>query len=126
MYYPDLSPFEYNAAYSGLSVGWLDAEHSFPTGDVPAGFLDALFAIIASGDFTRCAAAGIHTCKICDSRQVVYERNGGEVMVGNSEIAIRYDGVDFIAPTLIYHYVEAHKYRPPAPFVQGVLTHAPR
>ena len=122
MHYADLTPFEYNSAYVGLNVGWLDGDHSFPTGDVPAGFLDALFAVIASGDYTRCAAAGAHMCNICDSRQAIYEHNGDEIMVGNSEIAIPHEGVNYIAPSLIYHYVESHRYLPPEAFVRGVLA----
>lgn len=126
MYYADLTPFDYNSCYTGLSVGWLDAVHPFPTGTVAAGFLDALFAVIASGDFTRCAAAGVHLCELCESRQAVYERNGQEIVVGDAEIAVPQEGIEYVAPTLIYHYVEAHHYLPPEPFVQGVLAAAAR
>ena len=121
MYYPDLSPFEYNSAYSGLNVGWLDGDHDFPTGDPPDGFVDALFSVIGSHEFTQCASPGTHRCGICLSDEVVFERNGDEIYVGNAEIAVPFDGVDYIAPTLIYHYVLSHGYIPPAPFIQGVL-----
>ena len=124
MHYADLTPFEYNSAYSGLNVGWLDSAHEFPTGVVPHGFLAALFGVIASGDHTRCAAAGGHVCNLCDSRQAIYELDGDEIMVGNTEISVPYDGTDYIAPTLIYHYVQSHDYLPPEPFIRGVIEAA--
>lgn len=124
MYYEDLTPFEYHPAYSGLNIGWLDGQHPFPTGESTPEFLDPLFGVIQSGDFTRCAAAGTHTCEICGSRDVIFERNGEEIFVGNTEISIPCDGIHYIAPSLIYHYVADHHYLPPDPFVRGVVKAA--
>ncbi|MCX7805518.1 MAG: hypothetical protein N3A38_10060 [Planctomycetota bacterium] len=35
------------------------------------------------------------------------------------------DGKIYAAPTLIYHYVVAHKYRPPQEFIDAVMTCEP-
>ena len=124
MYFADLTPFAYNSAYQGLNVGWIDGEHPFPQGDVPDGFLDALFDLIASGELTRCVAAGHHSCEVCESPQAIFERHGEELLLGNFEIAVPYEGDVYVAPSLVYHYVEAHQYLPPEPFVQGVIQRA--
>lgn len=124
MYYQDLSEFEYHSAYTGLNVGWLDGEHDFPLATPSTEFLDALFAVIESGKFTKCAAAGVHLCELCNSRELVVDRNGGEIFMGNTEIEITSRDMNFIAPSLVYHYVSEHNYSPPEPFIQGVINAA--
>ena len=124
MYYEDLTPYEYNSAYKGLNVGWLDGSHEFSTGRPPKGLLDAIFKAVASGKLSRCACAGFHTCEICGTKKVVFKRRGAEIIVGTSEIAVEYNGETFVAPSLIYHYVRTHKYLPPEPFVSGMLLFA--
>jgi len=124
MYYKDLTPFEYNSAYTGLNIGWLNGSHSFPTGDPSEGFLDLLFATVSSGEYTRCAASGFHVCEICHRREVIAQLDGKEIVMGNTEIAIPFDGVEYVAPSLIYHYVKLHRYLPPDPFIKGVMATA--
>lgn len=124
MYYADLTDFEYNTFYTGLNVGWLDGEHEFETKKPTSAFINALFAVIASGQFSRCAAAGLHSCEICGDRENMAERKGEAICLGNTEIAIPFEGVDYIAPSLVFHYVDAHSYLPPKPFVRGVIEAA--
>ena len=48
---------------------------------------------------------------------------GEQISVGNGEIHIPGPhGVTFVAPTLIYHYVKAHQYVPPADFINSVIA----
>jgi hypothetical protein len=57
------------------------------------------------------------------SRSNVARRRGGERLIGNAEIRVfgEYETI-YAAPTLIYHYVSEHHYKPPVEFVRAVLT----
>jgi hypothetical protein len=51
---------------------------------------------------------GVHTCELCGSFKA-----GGNLGVPG-------DGVLYVAPEMIAHYVSAHGYLPPDEFVQAV------
>jgi hypothetical protein len=92
---------------------------------------------------------GVHACDLCDTPQSPYaERNGEKLLLGCAEIRVfsaessatsleraleraesgglillRRSPVPFniyAAPTLIYHYVEAHHYCPPEDFLRAL------
>lgn len=42
--------------------------------------------------------------------------------LGQAEIRVAGGDLIYAAPTLIYHYVEAHDYRPPVEFIERVLA----
>jgi hypothetical protein len=51
--------------------------------------------------------------------------DGREIALGNGEVRVRaLDDRWYTAPTLVAHYVAAHSYMPPAPFVEAVLRRA--
>lgn len=57
------------------------------------------------------------------SRSTNSTRHGRSIGVGNGEIRVAGAGGQvYAAPTLIYHYVADHHYKPPAEFVRAVLT----
>jgi hypothetical protein len=56
---------------------------------------------------------------------VTVEVGAGATYLGTAEIRVASDdGICFAAPTLIYHYVAEHGYRPPEQFVEAVLKTA--
>lgn len=133
-HYIDLTPYEYDYDESidesmgrPLNVGWLSAGQPFAQGDAPSGFLDAL---------VRCAFRpvslfrGYHTCDLCPENEqsddfMRYSFSGREVYLGNGEIRVSgSSSIVYAAPTLVVHYVEAHRYLPPEPFVASVLERA--
>ena len=74
---------------------------------------------------------GIHLCNLagCAGRPswppIALSLGGGEVILGGAEIRVpREDGVEMAAPTMVYHYVVDHRYRPPDFFVDAVLRQA--
>lgn len=96
------------------AVGWLSDEQPFAVGDVPPEFLHRL------RDFARrwCDSAtalgwasfmGWHDCELC----------GGSVASGN--FGVPYGDLLFVAPEMVPHYVEAHRYRPPDQFITALL-----
>jgi hypothetical protein len=96
------------------AVGWLSATQPFPVGDVPTEFLGRLqeFArrwrdsahALGWGSFT-----GWHDCELC----------GGSQASGN--FAVPYGDLLFVAPEMVPHYVEVHRYRPPAEFITALM-----
>src|SRR5262249_55470525 len=97
---------------------------------------------------------GCHDCDLCATPQTIHaSRNGVTLLLGTSEIIVfaresdtsvlgrrlgeaesgglfffcgsRFPFSIFVAPTLIYHYVEIHHYKPPDDFVRA-LREGPR
>ena len=122
----DLTPYSYGAAKSpeerALNVGWLVAGVDFETTTSPdPQFIDCLWRFCkVSIDQTR----GFHECEMCCSDAAnSASRNGEELLLGSAEIrVVSNDGKLYAAPNLIYHYVVAHNYSPPAEFVHAVLV----
>ncbi len=131
MYYPDLTPYQYRSesgqpAVDGvapaLNVGWIDSAYPYPQGAVP----DALVARLwAFGHTPVGLFRGFHECPFCDAdpRTYLVVRQGDDkIGMGNGEIWVfGDDGPAYAAPTLIYHYVVEHRYRPPDAFIQAIL-----
>jgi hypothetical protein len=97
------------------AVGWLSAGQPFPTGSSLPDFLARLKR------FCECWEAGIdslhwelflgpHTCELCDSFMAA-----GNIGVPAGELL-------YVAPEMVAHYVEVHRYAPPAEFVAAVMS----
>ena len=105
MFFEELSPYRYGG-FSGrsllwreLNVGWLDGAYQFAQGNI----------------CQFCSPAPEGPTRIC--------RNGREIVVGHAEIRVRGRGrISYAAPTLIYHYIEVHRYLPPQEFIESVLA----
>jgi hypothetical protein len=73
---------------------------------------------------------GFHTCDLgCESSSgfdmLEMQYLGRQVRLGNGEVRVAgSDGQHYAAPTLVAHYVAAHNYVPPEPFVDGVMCRA--
>lgn len=108
MYYPDLSRYVYlGGERNTFNVGWLDNTHPYPIGEVPEQFIERLFTCLS---ITVKLTFGGHKCELCND-----EVWGEEIRVLGS------NGIVYAAPTMIYHYVVDHHYRPPQEFIQAVL-----
>jgi hypothetical protein len=102
------------------SVGWLESGHEFPKTIPAEELLDSIW------DCCKVSVAqsrGIHECDFCPSGTSYYvERNGQKLLLGSAEIRVfGKDGVIYASPTLVYHYVSVHHYRPPDEFVQALI-----
>ncbi len=58
-------------------------------------------------------AAGFHKCELCQFE--------GEV-AGGTNLFVPGDGVLFVCPELILHYINAHGYQPPQSFCDAVMA----
>jgi hypothetical protein len=141
-YFDDLSPYRYlppdafedDERYDGwdvLSVGWLQHGRAFVTGATTDLFREALLRLCVdrSVGLTR----GFHRCDLvpCEHRGTWPPRTvhafGKQVALGSAEIRVEgANRVCYAAPNLIYHYVAAHDYQPPVPFIEAVHQQASR
>jgi hypothetical protein len=133
VHFKDLSAYAYRKdplSFGTLNVGWLAKRHRFSYGAPTQEFLDKLWKHCKiSVNLSR----GIHPCDFCaGSNCYCGERNGERLVLGAAEIRVFYPwsvpgfivgGIQiYAAPTLIYHYIEAHHYKPPDEFVDAVLN----
>jgi hypothetical protein len=116
-YHPDLST--YIAGQRELpnvrNVGWLDRQHSFPTGEVTA-LARARLRRLAKDKYTN-QSRGFHYCEFCSEE----EHRVDGVLLGSAEIWIPTDaGGYYAAPDLIVHYIESHAYQPPSSYLEAL------
>jgi hypothetical protein len=120
-YFKDLSDYEYTLAPLAHSpaknIGWLAKEHSFETAEPSAELLEVLRSYCTVQiNQTR----GLYRCPFCLMRPQV-DLRGLPFTLGSAEIRVfSENGVVYAAPNLIYHYVAAHRYHPPAEFLRAV------
>jgi hypothetical protein len=116
MHFPDLGTnTQIDEGPHVRAVGWLCAEHPFPIGDVLVEFVDRLRALCQRwGDCPEAlwwpVCAGPHECEFCH-----HYRASGNLGVPSGKVL-------FVAPEMILHYVEVHRYRPPDEFISAVLA----
>jgi hypothetical protein len=67
---------------------------------------------------------GGHDCEFCAPGSARWaERNGEKRLLGVAEIRVfSRRGHIYAAPTLIYHYVAVHHYKPPDEFLEALRT----
>lgn len=123
-YFEDLSNYVYSPEFARpgtLNVGWLDFGHYFNKTVPSEDDLDLLW------EFCEVSVAqmrGIHNCNICSGDvPIVGERRNTRLLLGTSEIRVFSNaGVVYSAPTLIFHYVSVHHYRPPEEFTSALRS----
>jgi len=128
-YFEDLSDYTY---YHGTchrpgtkNVGWLAKGEAFETKVPTDEFLDLLWK------YCKVSVAqmmGFQVCELCPPdparfKHNVAERKGETLSLGSAEIRVfAENGAIYAAPTLIYHYVLAHHYQPPEPFMTAICN----
>jgi hypothetical protein len=123
-HHPDLSPYDDlgDTPAQALRVGWISADHPFPTGDAPPGLVLALLSLVRDHPVNR--VRSWEPCTICTDPPypIVMEIEGTTLHLGDAEIRVTgEDGTVYAAPSLIAHYVAEHRYLPPAPFIDAAL-----
>jgi hypothetical protein len=129
VFFADLTPYEYGYELPRshvLNVGWLARGHAFAVGPVPETFVNALRRLTRSPENHY---RGYHACEFCPEPPLVVDADGRRVIgppgdsMGNGEIRVAgSEGIVYVAPVLVAHYIEAHHYRPPDEFVRAVMA----
>ena len=114
-FFPDLAEASMVDAGSHIrAIGWLDDEHSFPTGNSPTNFADKLRELTQKcGESIKALGwdifMGCHTCQLCGKFKA------------DLNLGVPTDELLYVAPEMILHYVEQHSYLPPQEFIDAVL-----
>ncbi|MEW6206883.1 MAG: hypothetical protein AB1631_00845 [Acidobacteriota bacterium] len=86
-------------------------------------FYDSAFGALHAGSVR---SQGFATTLAPEGPTRIY-RHGRAIGFGSGEIRVRGRGrIRYAAPTLIYHYIETHRYLPPQEFIEAVLAIAPK
>jgi hypothetical protein len=134
-YYKDLTRYEYFVEHEPLepkplNVGWLSDAHPFDIGETSQEFKERLFTFCLD-KFVVQIARGFHVCELCAPQSAErwykesesrYGKQAYWCSIGNGEIRVIDKAVVYAAPTLIYHYIVEHQYRPPDEFIDAVLS----
>lgn len=122
----DLQPCSYlpvEDTSNFLAVGWLEYGKPYNTGTVNEDFFAKLCRLIQS-PWQPFASAGVHHCTLCQfsgGSNAVYQ---GLVIPGRSgdNLFVPGTGMIYVAPIMIAHYIDAHRYQPPSDFIQAVMA----
>jgi hypothetical protein len=121
--FKDLSDYTYaNSAFGRpptKAIGWLGFGHEFSTAEPSVELLDLLSEYCS---VSIALMRGGHDCEFCPTGTArLARRKGYALLLGVSEIRVfSRDGQIYAAPTLIYHYVADHHYKPPNEFLQAL------
>jgi hypothetical protein len=125
-YFADLSDYTYHLEFcrpGTKNIGWMGRRHNFEIWNPPDEIMEKIWRYC---EISIAETRGVHECEICglDSANFA-ERNGNKILLGTSEIRV-FSGRDeiYAAPTMIYHYVQSHGYKPPDGFI-AALTDGP-
>ena len=124
MYFADLTPLMYHGDPWNtdcwhvplLAVGWLEREQLATHGDSPDQLLPRLRQHIegASDAQPHINFRGLHICTLCVQAEESLKDSHVNLLIPG-------DGKVYAAPAGIVHYIESHKYLPPAEFTEAVL-----
>lgn len=117
MFVEDLSTKTYVAQGENVrAVGWLEADHPFTRGVVPAEFLVTLKLHVAKAHQIS-FFMGYHNCSLCPKN---HEQAGiDNLLIPTADLLC-------VAPELIVHYIADHGYRPPDEFIAAVMACPPQ
>src|SRR5688572_24864380 len=84
------------------AIGWLESGKEFQLGSVDGKFLACLKEHLHDS-FVLVDFCGSHVCSLC---------SGASAPHGNGELIVPTVEVCYVAPVLVAHYIEDHRYRP--------------
>jgi hypothetical protein len=101
-------------------------------GSVPAEVVDALLHAYQRRALVSDGFAGWHDCELCPGPEawypggqvgpVIHWRGQAQRLFGHGHYLLRAGQTVYMAPALLLHYVLDHDYRPPAQFVEAVVS----
>jgi hypothetical protein len=97
------------------AIGWLSGTEAFPVGDAPDEFVGRLRDFCANWPAAVQAldwpiACGFHLCELCNE------------FYASGNIGVPANKLLFVAPEMVAHYVEQHRYLPPRQFIDAILA----
>ena len=118
MLFEDLAPYDFfspDCATVLRAIGWIERGSTYATGIVDRSVYNKLLELRKS-PWQPVAFGGRHGCDLCQ-----YESEAW----GSTNLFIPGNGVVYICPELITHYMNAHQYLPPVEFCRAVIECPP-
>ncbi len=116
-WYEDLTACDYFHDESNLTaVGWLESGRPFTQGATPKRFISRLNKLLDAA-WQPMRFRGIHDCDLC-----LFSKSRKERIAGHLNLFIPWETKVLVAPELIRHYIEAHRYQPPREFQEAVMA----
>lgn len=105
-----------------VNIGWLDLKKPFRQG-----YVDPVLAL-RIGELCKTPVnrtRGFHGCGLCTEYPIreTIGSCGDPVRLGDAEIRVAGKGKTYVCPTLIYHYIVKHRYKPPGEFLSAIVAH---
>lgn len=98
------------AGDAALAVGWLERDCAYPTGAISPEVFARLQSLCRE-PWQPSIACGTYECDLCQF----------EGTHGSANVFVPGDGVIYVCPELIVHYIAAHWHQPPDEFCAAVL-----
>ena len=124
LYYEDLKPFPFDsgdAAEKFRAVGWLDREHPYNRGEIDSDIARKLGQLLRD-PWQPAESPGFAPCELCRLSKGPFEITFSDmtIKVGTRRIYVPGEGVIYVAPSMILHFIDAHEYCPPSAFQDAV------
>jgi hypothetical protein len=104
------------------NIGWLERRCDYATWDPPIELLARLQYLCLSPTNGTMGYCSCSLCGFAAEYPITIIVDGTPVCLGSAEIRIQSrEGRRFVCPDMVYHYVQRHKYRPPAEFIDAVM-----
>lgn len=128
-WYADLGPIDYFPVEDSTclrAVGWLEPEHPFPTGETSRDDFRRICELLVA-PWQPLVGGGSHPCRLCQHSggPTSLQLDGMQVVMGLANVFVPAVDVVFVAPSLIAHYIDAHRYAPPAELLAAVRVCPP-
>ncbi|XXY17052.1 hypothetical protein WME88_53360 [Sorangium sp. So ce216] len=127
-HFDDLAPcpLAWKGCEALRAIGWLERGRPYAHGDVDEHFFESLVQLLVH-PWQPAATAGRHSCSLCrfigGPGGITYKDT--TITLGSANVFVPGNGVIYVAPSLVVHYVDAHDYQPPSEFVEAVLRCPP-
>jgi hypothetical protein len=114
-FYKDLGTVTMIAAGDRIrAVGWLNALHPYQRGKIDLKFVERLRLFCGGAFKTKktlrwFSFCGRHECEFCGAAS------------GSQNCGLPWQGLFYVFPELIVHYVEVHSYLPPQEFIAATM-----
>ena len=100
--------------YKFKAIGYLDITESYEKGIVSQTFVNKLKQIWDTGATSM--TLGFHTCEFCEGKDKA--TSSSEKTILDKENKIKY-----IFPEMLFHYMEAHEFKPSNEFIRFVMNY---